>query len=149
MSIHCNFFFFSLARKNFSISSRHPLSRIIVKSALNDTIGTKGFLQPKALKPNRLIVLFFNQFLKYFQTHEILMFNPVIKIFPCTLVMPSYIQWNGSGTPVNTTNGPKNFGLINEGFFLQENAWRFLPGCQKSGLIFEVAVKRGFTVDSY
>ena len=47
------------------------------------------------------------------------------------------IQWN----PVNTvTNGPKKFGRINEGFFLQENIWRFLPGGKKSGCNNEVTV---------
>ena len=147
MSIHCNFLFFlSLARKNFSISSRHPLSRIIVISALNNNIETKDFLQPKALKPNRLIILFISPFLKYFQTHEILMFNPVIKIFPCPLVMPRYIQWN----PVNTvTNGSKNFGRINEGCFYKKMYGGFCQAAKKSGRITEVAVKRGFTVDSY
>ena len=51
--------------------------------------------------------------------------------------------------------GQKNFGRIIEGFFLQENVWRFLPGGEKKwpyyrgGRIAEVAMKRGFTVDSY
>ena len=40
------------------------------------------------------------------------------------------VQWN----PINAvTNGPKTIGRINEGVFLQENEWRFLPGSQNSG----------------
>ena len=52
------------------------------------------------------------------------------------------LQWN----PIDTvTNGPKKFGLINEGFFLQENVWQFLPG----NCITKVAIRQSLTVRSF
>ena len=40
--------------------------------------------------------------------------------------------WLYSGTSLTRSlNGPKNNGRIEEGFFLHENVWRFLPGDQK------------------
>ena len=40
--------------------------------------------------------------------------------------------WLYSGTSlIRSLNGPKKNGRIEEGFFLHENVWRFLPGDQK------------------
>ena len=53
------------------------------------------------------------------------------------------------------TNGPKNFGRIIEGFFSKKMYGGFCQAAKKKlpryrgGRITEVAVMRGFTVDSY
>ena len=46
------------------------------------------------------------------------------------------------------TNGPKNFGRIIEGFFSKKMYGGFSQAAKKSCRVIEVAVKRGFSVDS-